>query len=361
MTALTHDIRGSRLASGLGFALLSAATFGVAGSLGRGMMDMGWTAGSATLVRVAIAAAVLTLPGIVALRGRWYLVRRGIGPIVAYGLFAVAGAQLCYFFAVQHLDVSVALLIEYLAPIAVVLWMWLRHGNRPTRLTLAGAGVAFGGLVLLLDVVGGGEVSIVGIGWALCAMIGLSVYFVISGDESNGLPPLTLAAGALIVGLVVLTLAAVTGLLPMSFATGTAHFAPGDVPWWVVVLLLGVVTAAVAYVSGIAATRRLGARLGSFVALTEVMAAALFAWFLLGQAPGGIQIAGAALVLAGVIIVKLGERRLEPLSVPEAIPADDVVADRGLVAEVPTLDAPTSAGMPVPVAMLPEDPHAATR
>ncbi|WP_082095955.1 EamA family transporter [Demequina flava] len=354
MTTLAHDIKAPRLASGLGFALLSAAAFGMSGSLGRGLMDMGWTAGSATLIRVAIAAMVLTLPGIIALRGRWHLVRRGIGSIIAYGVFAVAGAQLCYFFAVQHLDVSVALLIEYLAPIAVVLWMWLRRGHRPTRLTLAGAAVAFGGLVLLLDVLGGGEVSIVGIGWALCAMVGASVYFVISGDESNGLPPLTLAAGALLVALVVLSAAAVTGLLPMAFATGTVQFAPFAAPWWLVVIVLGVVTAGVSYVAGIAATRRLGARLGSFVALTEVMAAALFAWFLLGQAPRGIQIAGAALVLTGVVIVKLGERRIEPVRTPEPDPAPAWVG-------VDDRPAPASAGVPAPVTLLPGDFGSAVR
>ncbi|MDE0572618.1 DMT family transporter [Demequina sp. B12] len=347
----------SRLASGLGFALLSAAAFGMSGSLGRGLMDMGWTAGSATLVRVAIAAAVLTLPGIVALRGRWHLVRRGIGSIVAYGIFAVAGAQLCYFFAVQHLDVSVALLIEYLAPIAVVLWMWMRHGSRPTRLTLAGAALAFGGLVLLLDVLGGGEVSLVGIGWALCAMVGASVYFVISGDERNGLPPLTLAAGALLVALVILSIAALTGVLPMAFAAGTVEFASFVAPWWAVVLMLGVVTAGVSYVAGIAAVRRLGARLGSFVALTEVLAAALFAWLLLAQVPGPMQLGGALLVLAGVIVVKLGEKRIEPVRTPDDALEPQERAERPV--EVPAV--PGSAGVPAPVTLLPGDLGSATR
>ncbi|WP_297082378.1 EamA family transporter [uncultured Demequina sp.] len=225
------------------------------------------------------------------------------------GVFAVAGAQLCYFFAVGYLDVSVALLIEYMAPVAVVLWMWLRHGSRPTRLTVAGALIAAAGLVLLLDVLHGGtDVDLVGVLWALGAMVGASVYFVIGGDESNGLPPLTLAAGGLVVALVVLGTAGATGILPMAWSTDTVQFVPFAAPWWAVALVLGVVTAATAYVAGIAATRRLGARLGSFVALIEVMAAALFAWFLLGQAPGPLQIGGALLVVAGVVVVKLGER-----------------------------------------------------
>lgn len=307
LEAVTGQAR-SRASSGFVYALASAASFGLSGTLARGLMDLGWSAGAATLVRVAIATAVLIVPGILALRGRWTLLRRGAATVVAYGVFAVAGAQLCYFLAIGYLDVGVALLIEYTAPVAVVVWLWIRQGARPSAVTILGAAVAAFGLILLLDVLGGGRISLVGVGWALCAMVGAAVYFVISGDERNGLPPLTLAAGGLLVALVVLGAAALIGVLPMAAAMGDVQFVSFAVPWWLVVVALGVITAAVAYVTGIAATRRLGSRLGSFVALTEVIAAATFAWLLLGQAPMPIQIGGAVLVLAGVIVVKLGER-----------------------------------------------------
>jgi drug/metabolite transporter (DMT)-like permease len=81
------------------------------------------------------------------------------------------------------------------------------------------------------------------------------------------------------------------------------------VAWWLPVPALGVVTAALAYVAGIAATRRLGSRLASFVALTEVVMALVFAWLLLGETPGLIQLAGGAAILGGVVAVKLGEPR----------------------------------------------------
>ncbi len=97
------------------------------------------------------------------------------------------------------------------------------------------------------------------------------------------------------------------GLLPLSFGTDTVRLVPFNAPWWLVVAVLGVVSAAVAYVTGIAGTRRLGARLASFVALMEVVAAAGFAWILLAQSPLPIQLMGAGLVLVGVIVVKMGE------------------------------------------------------
>ena len=172
--------------------------------------------------------------------------------------------------------------------------------------------MAAAGLVLVLDVVSGAQLSAVGVAWALGAMVGATAYFLISADEGNGLPPLTLAAGGLVVGATSLALLGLTGLLPMRAATTEVTYAgPAGttVAWWVPVLVLGLVTAGVAYTSGIAAGRRLGSRLASFVALTEVLAAVVAAWLLLGELPRAIQLLGGVLVLAGVVGVKLGEGR----------------------------------------------------
>ena len=55
----------------------------------------------------------------------------------AYGLIAVALCQFAYFNAVERLSVAVALLLEYLAPVLIVGYLWVR-GARPGRLTLLG-------------------------------------------------------------------------------------------------------------------------------------------------------------------------------------------------------------------------------
>jgi drug/metabolite transporter (DMT)-like permease len=329
MATFTHDIpspgelgqseqqrlANARLVSGLAFAIVSAASFGMSGALARGLLDTGWSAGAAVLVRLGLAAVVVAPFGAVALRGRWGLLRSNAGLIVGYGVSAVAGAQFCYFSAVVHMQVGPALLIEYTAPAAVVVWLWLRHGQRPGPVTLLGAGLAALGLVLVLDLLSGTELSTVGVLWALGAMVGAASYFVISADESNGLPPLALAGGGLVVGTVVMGILGVVGLLPMEAATVSTTYAGRSVPWWVPVLALGLVTAALSYTTGIAAGRRLGSRLASFVALLEVLAGVGFAWLLLGELPGPVQLVGGLLILAGVVAVKLGERgvaRVEP-------------------------------------------------
>ncbi|MGO4255269.1 EamA family transporter [Marmoricola sp. RAF53] len=316
MATLTHDGRGTRTRAavrpatslpGLGLAVVSAASFGLSGALAGGLMAAGWSAAGAVTVRVAVAALVLLWPALVVLDGRWSLLRRHLRTITVYGVVAVAGCQLAYFNAVRHMQVGPALLIEYTAPVAVLGWLWFRHGHRPTRLTALGAALAAVGLVLVLDLLSGADVSLPGILWSLGAMAGAAVYFVLSAEESD-LPPLVLAAGGLVVGTVVLLLAGLVGVVRLEASGADVAYAVGTVPVWVPVAGLGIVAAAVAYVTGIAASRRLGSRLASFVALLEVLFALVFAWLLRDEIPAPVQFAGAALVLAGVVVVKLGER-----------------------------------------------------
>ena len=61
--------------------------------------------------------------------------------------------------------------------------------------------------------------------------------------------------------------------------------------------------------AGIAAARMLGAKLASFVGLTEVLFAVLFAWLLLGQLPTVMQLVGGVLIVAGVALVRIDELR----------------------------------------------------
>ena len=328
MKAVTHDVvaggpapaagHPSRFASGLAFAIVSATSFGVSGTLARGLLDTGWSPGAVVLIRMLLGAAVVTPFGLLALRGRWSLLRRKAGLLVMYGLLAVAMAQFCYFAAVQHMQVGPALMIEYTAPAAVVGWLWLRHGQRPGPVTIAGAAVAAVGLVLVLDLGSGGGLDPVGVLWALAAMVGVTGYFVISADESTGLPPMTLAAGGLVVGAVVLGGLGLVGLLPMTTATAPTTYAGHSFDWWAPLLALGLVTAALPYATGIAAGRRLGSRLASFVSLLEVVTAVIAAWLLLGELPHLVQLLGGALILAGVVVVKLGERAVRR---PEPVPA----------------------------------------
>ncbi|MFF2555560.1 DMT family transporter [Nocardia sp. NPDC058058] len=308
MATLTHDtpVRG-RLGNGLLLAALSASSFGLSGALARGLIDSGWSPAAVVIVRVLIGAAVLAPVAVYQLHGNWELLRRNKSLLIGYGLLAVAGAQLSYFNAVAHMDVGVALLIEYTAPIAVIAWLWLRHSQKPGRVTILGALIGIAGLILVLDLNSEVPTSWVGILWALGAMVGAAGYFILSGSAGDAVPGTVLATGGLLVGGAGILLAGLIGIVPLDASTKPVAFHGFTTSWWLPLLALAVITAALAYVTGIAATRALGSRLASFAALSEVLAAIIFAWALLGQTPHLIQLLGGVLILAGVVVVRLGE------------------------------------------------------
>lgn len=296
--------------AGLGLALVSAAAFGTSGTFAAALIGAGWSPGAAVLARIAVAAVILTVPAVLRLRGQWALLRRGAGRVTAYGVFAVAGAQWCYFNAVARIPVGVAILIEYLGVVLVVGWLWLRHGQRPQRLTIIGGAAALAGLAMVLNLTGSAGINPAGVLWALGGAVGLAVFFVLSaGGGEEPLPPLVMTWAGMCVGAATLAVMAGTGLMPLAASAGDVHVFGHQVSWIVPVLGLSLVAAVISYIAGIGAARRLGARLASFIGMAEVLFAILFAWLLLGQLPTPVQFLGGGFIMAGVAMVRLGELR----------------------------------------------------
>jgi drug/metabolite transporter (DMT)-like permease len=289
---------------GLVFALISAASFGLSGSLARSLLDLGWSPAAVVAVRVGGAFLVLLVPCLLLVRRNGLPTSRQSGRLVAYGVVAVAVAQLCYFSAVQYLSIGVALLLEYLAPVLLIGYFWLRDRRRPTRPVLIGAAVSLIGLVFVLDLTRGLTLNPIGVAWGLGAAICLSIYFLMSEDAGDDPvhPLLLTTVGTGVGGLLIVVVGAI-GFLPLTAHTGTTSLAGRPVAWWVPVGLLVTVSAVFAYLTGIVSVRRLGTSVASFVALSEVIFAAVFAAVLLAQRPTAGQVFGGVLVLAGIALV----------------------------------------------------------
>jgi drug/metabolite transporter (DMT)-like permease len=290
-------------------AVLSAMSFGSSGALAKSLIDAGWTSGAVVTVRIGTAALLLLVPALLTLRGRWRVLRDNARLITVFGVMSMAGCQLFFFNAVTTISVGVALLLEYLGITLVVLWLWLRHGQRPRRWTVGGIVLSIAGLVLVLDLAGGQAVDLQGVLWGLAAATGLATFYVMSADEGEGLPPLVLAAGGMVAATAALALAGLSGIMPMRFADAGVELSGVSVPWFVPVLALALLATALAYLAGIAAVRRLGSKVASFLGLTEVLFSIGFAWLLLGQMLAPVQAVGGLLILAGVVAVRYDELR----------------------------------------------------
>src|SRR4051812_34364845 len=268
MTASQLDKSVDHFRLGLLFAVLSAFTFGLSGPFAKALMEAGWTPTAAVTARMAGGAIVMAVVASI-IRPGW--VREAIQhskTVVAYGIVPVAGAQLFYFNAVEHLSVGVALLLEYTAPILVVGYVWITTRRKPTNLTLAGVVIAIAGIMLVLNVFAGAHINGVGVVWGLAAAVCAACYFVMSDEVSadggeGSLNSITLATGGLIIGAVATALVGVTGVMPFHFTTNDTVVAGFTVSWAVPVIALAVIPTAIAYSLGIMGIARLRPRFAS--------------------------------------------------------------------------------------------------
>jgi drug/metabolite transporter (DMT)-like permease len=300
---------------GLLFAVGSAFTFGMSGPVAKSLMVAGWSPTAAVTARLAGGALVMVIFATIVEPGWLRETRRHARVVVAYGLVPIAGAQLCYYNAVSHLSVGVALLLEYTAPILVVGWIWATTRRRPHATTLAGVGLAVAGIMLVLNVLSGAaHVNAVGVAWGLAAAICAACYFMMSDEvtaDGSGLSSITLSAGGLVVGAVAVGLLGLSGVMPLTFTANDAVVAGFTVPWWVPVIVLGVVSTAIAYTLGISGVARLRPSFASLVGLSEVLFAVLSAWVLLGDAVTATQAVGGVVVLVGLALARTGDRSTE--------------------------------------------------
>ena len=312
-------MKRSPTSAGLVIAVLAAATFGTSGALIKPMLESGWSPAAAVTVRVLIGGVALTPFALVTLAGRWSALWRGRWRVLGMALIGVAGTQLVYFAAIQRIPVGTGILIEYMAPLLLVAAVWVRSRRTPKAVVLIGSLVALVGLVLVVSPGGATSFDALGLAFALVAMVGCALYYVISARPSDGLPPVALAASGLLLGGFALALVSAIGLVPFTTSYDAVQMFGNAVPWWVPLLIVGTLSTAVAYASSITAAEMLGSRVASFAGLLEVVAATFYAWLLLGEKLTVPQLIGGALILVGIGFVR--SERTDAAELPvEAVP-----------------------------------------
>jgi drug/metabolite transporter (DMT)-like permease len=188
----------------------------------------------------------------------------------------------------------------------------------PAALTVIGTVVSIAGLALVVKPTGVGGLDILGVVFALTAAVCVAGYFLIAARPTGELPPVVLICCGLFVGAAVLAVIGGTGLVPFSFSFEPVSLLGADGVWWIVPMgVVVIVATAFAYLTGILSAAKLGSRVASFIGLLEVLFAILFAWWLLGEVPTLLQALGGALIVAGIVLVKMerepaGSRRADP-------------------------------------------------
>lgn len=290
--------------TGLAIAVAAALVFGMSGPFVKPLLDAGWSPAAAVTVRALVGGLVLAPFAFASLRGRWAQLWRARTHILIIGLIGVAATQLAYFAAIQTIPVGTGILIEFMAPLLLVAFVWARSRRAPKAVVLFGSVFALVGLFLVVSPSGGVQLDLLGLVWAAAAAVGCAIYFVTAAKVDAGLPTIAVASIGLLLGGAVLGLVGLTGLMPFTATFDTVNLFGSSVAWWVPMLIVAVLATGVAYSLSIKASQLLGARLASFAGLLEVVAATVYAWLLLGEQLGVPQLIGGVLILAGIALVR---------------------------------------------------------
>jgi drug/metabolite transporter (DMT)-like permease len=301
--AFQQGAQPTRTGLGITLGLGASLAFATSGTFARPLLEAGWTPGAAVFWRVLVASVLLAPFGVRVMRGRWGMLRHEWRRVLAFGLLAVATAQGMYFAAVSRMSVGVALLLEYMAPVALVLLAWVRQRRAPTPLVLAGTAASVIGLFCVLDLAGA-RLDGLGVLFGMGAMVGAASYFAIGASPSR-LPALALPALGLPIGAVALGLLIAVGALPYAAPLVDVALLGRQVPWWLPLSVVIVVATAAAYALGLAGIPLMGERLASFVSLSEVLFATAVAALVLGEIPTRMQLLGGVAIIAGVVLIRL--------------------------------------------------------
>ncbi|HVV25351.1 MAG TPA: EamA family transporter [Pseudonocardiaceae bacterium] len=311
MTAVRPTLVTSR-ARGTALIVFASCCFGTSGPMAKAAMDAGLTPQQVASVRICVAALLL-LAGTALFRGRALRVRRREVPLLlAYGVVGVAVVQLLYFVAVSRLPIGVAMLLEYLSPVLVTLWVrFVRRTTLPAAVWL-GVGLAVTGLCLVAKVWDGLALDTVGVIAGLGTAASSAAYYLLGERAVAASDPVGMTAWGLVVGAVVMIAIDPPWTIAGRLVTTPAHFGPLTLPLWQLLLALAVIATVVAYLASMAAMRHLPSAVVSVLGLLEPVTATVLAWALLGQALSGVQAAGGAVLLAGAVVVQLNSRRVRP-------------------------------------------------
>jgi drug/metabolite transporter (DMT)-like permease len=281
--------------------IVSAACFATLGILTKWAFAHGAEPISLLAVRFGISAALLAL--VQAARDPKAL-RVGAGEIRRFLLLALTGygaASLCYSFAVRAVGASVTtvLLYTYPALVSLIGWLFLKERFPPRR--LAAVLLTFAGCALVAGVFSSSaHLDPVGLLLGLGAGLGYALFNVLSYRSLQRASRLTVMAYTFGFSSI--------GLGAIAAVGGTLHtVARWDSTAWLAVALIVAIPTLAAVALYLGGVKRMGAAQAAVISTLELPFTVAFATLVFAdERLGALQLVGAAVVLAGVVLAESG-------------------------------------------------------
>jgi drug/metabolite transporter (DMT)-like permease len=231
------------------------------------------------------------------------LSRRELPILVLFGVGGLACVQWFYFVAIHRLEIGVALLIQYLAPLLVALWARYVMKRRVRRRIWVALAFAVTGLAFVLDIGGETSLSTIGITASLLCACSYALYVLLAEREVGARDPISLTTFGFLFAALFWALLQPWWSFPFDAFVETRSAAWG-LPVWALgvwMILLGTI---VPFGLLVASLRFVSATRAGITAMFEPVAATVVAWLWLGEELGTGQLGGGALVLAGILLAQ---------------------------------------------------------
>ncbi len=300
-----------------GYLLIACAAFLWASSanLAKAAFAGGWVRGlrpvdvlTLTQMRSTVSF-VLLFPALLLLRG-WkaiVLPRKAFLGCLILGAIGVAGSNFFYYYAISKTTVATAVVIQYMAPVYVLLIrVAMREENFSTS-RVAAVVSAVAGCALVVGIGSGASFrgNLAGLAAAQAAGWAFTFSNLAGGRLSAKIDPLLVMLYSM--------LGAALLWLPIHPPTSwiAEHY---DVRQWAFLLMFGVVSMLVPYTLFFMALQRLDATRVVVTSCLEPVFAAMLAWLLLHEALKPLQVGGVALVILATLLLQTGRKTTQPVA-----------------------------------------------
>ena len=301
---------GQRVALGYVLLLTGTVLFALNGTVVKSILLSGVSAVTLSETRamgafvILLVIVALTRPRALRIRGdEWKL-------LLAYGVIGVSMTQFLYFVAIERMPIGIALIIEFTAPIWVVLWVRFGRRQAVKGTVWVGLLLAILGLALIAQVWQGFTLDGLGVAAAFGAAIALALFYILGeharrGDHARDAISLTMwgMGGAALFWLLV---------PPWGFSNWSAYSGVSEplagsgpqLPLWVLTTWMVVMGTVVPFALAMKALAYITAAQASIIGMTEPLIASIIAWIALAEVLTPVQIAGGAVVLIGVYLAE---------------------------------------------------------
>jgi drug/metabolite transporter (DMT)-like permease len=296
----------------LGYAMvLTAATlFAVNGVVAKVILASGISSLRLTEVRITGAAIGLVV-ALAIIRPELLRVTRAELPFLA--LFGVCGlvlVQWLYLLAIHRLEIGIALLIQYLAPLMVALWVRFVV-RKPVRRTLwLALGLALFGLSLVVQIWRGSGTGLNGLGVlaALGGAVAFAAYILLAEHGVKRRDAVSLTAYGFVFGALFFAVIQPWWTFPSGHVSQDVsllgNLAGSHVPVWALMLWIIVLGAIVPFALFVGALHHIPATRASIVSMFEPVVASAVAWVWLDESLDPVQVVGGAIVLCGIVLAQ---------------------------------------------------------